>query len=57
MMNLLLSAEEVVSLLMEMPIEREELRICPDFSFLAIMALLEQKMTKKESSNDRKRSL
>lgn len=46
MTTLHLTAQEIVSLLMEMPIEKGNLRICSNSSFLSILALLEQKMTK-----------
>lgn len=56
MNNIKLSAQEIVSLLMEVPIQKEDLKICPNYSFLSVMALLNDKMAK-ESSDARKRKV
>lgn len=48
--NITLSAYDIVTLLMEMPIKREDLHISSNSSFLSIIATLEHEMNKRSSN-------
>lgn len=56
MNNIKLSAQDIIALLFEKPVKKEDLKICPNFSFLSVMALLNDKMAK-DQSNARKRKV
>lgn len=51
--NLQLTAQDIVRLLLEMPIEKGDLRICSNSSFLSIIALLE--LTMNEDGKDQRK--
>jgi hypothetical protein len=42
-----LTTDDIIDLMLEKTVQRENIRLCPNFSFLAIMARLSDEMNQK----------